>query len=499
MFVPFDLKTINNIQIDSRKVQSNDVFVCLAGEYTDGHKYIDSAYNNGAKYIVCEYIPEENQQLFRQFPDIFVQVPNSSIALADIAYTKCRKNIEQCQLIGITGTNGKTSVSYFAAQLLSSVQDQPVGIIGTNGSYIWQQGKQLDEYNNSTQHTTPFAHELFEIINNMSLAGCRYIVMEVSSHALVQYRVHNLQFKIACWTNFTQDHLDYHLTMDNYFQAKKLLFDNLDNKSTAITNKDDKALLTLVHTNLHTYRINNNQADLFINNIQTVLNTQNPHTTGIINNSLPVSTNILGHFSISNLLASISIVKSLSYKLEDILKHTKVLQPPAGRFQIITSPVQYNLPTCIIDYAHTPDGLLNVLNNARTLMPQDSIQSKLICIFGAGGDRDTSKRSIMGKISEENADHIILTNDNPRTEDPQQIIADIISGINNPNAIEIIYDRTIAIENAMSKYNNNDIIVIAGKGHEDYQILKDSTIYHSDIDSVNNYIERVKQDNDVAL
>ncbi len=462
---------IQDISYNSQTTKKGDIFVCLAGEKTDGHKFAQQAEKAGASAILAQKLPENIS-----IPVLIVKDTQRIISdLAGIIFDYPSKKLN---LIGITGTNGKTTVTHLIERIFE-YNKQNCGLIGTLGYKL----NYNDTYKDA-KHTTPQAPELQKTLKLMLENKIENVVMEVSSHALAQHRVGSCNFNCAVLTNLTQDHLDYHITMQNYFEAKAILFKNLEKGSIAIINQDDERAEKFTQiipegVKVLTYGINKN-ADVKASNIKfsTYGSTFECNTPlGIYKVNLQMT----GMFSIYNALAALTTAISQNLDINLTLKALEETQGVAGRFEAITKS-----PLTIVDYAHTPDGLENVLNAAKKILPTGG---KLICVFGCGGDRDATKRPKMGAISEKLADISIITSDNPRSEDPQQIITDILSGIKSLSQDKIMVeaDRHLAIKLASQIARPNDIVVIAGKGHEDYQILKDNTIHFDDREEVRKY------------
>ena len=389
--------------------------------------------------------------------------------IADRFYSSPSKGIN---LIGITGTNGKTTVTHLIQKILEE-NGQKCALIGTLGYKLTSNGEYRD-----AKHTTPQAPELQATLRMIKdVEKIDNVVMEVSSHALEQNRVGGCQFNGAVLTNLTQDHLDYHITMDNYFEAKALLFKGLAEGDFAVINLDDnyaERFLSVIPEGVRvfTYGVKKD-ADVKAKDIHFSLN--GAEFTLVVNKEEhKVNLHMNGMFSVYNVLAAVTAAMAMGIDLKTSLKALENVKGVAGRFEVVAKK-----PLVIVDYAHTPDGLENVLNSAREITPKDG---KLICLFGCGGDRDATKRPKMGAIAEKIADKIIITSDNPRSEDPQQIITDIIAGLKNVNPETVIVepDRGHAIALLKTIAGNNDVVVIAGKGHENYQILKDRTIHFDD-------------------
>ena len=374
----------------------------------------------------------------------------------------------------MTGTNGKTTVTHLIQHIFES-NEKRCALIGTLGYKL----NSKDSYREA-KHTTPQAPDLQRILHQIKYKDhIDNVAMEVSSHSLVQRRVGNCQFNGAVMTNLTQDHLDYHITMDNYFEAKSILFKNLRNGSFAVLNSDDeyferfKAVIPK-GVKVLTYGIKN-KADVSATNVE--FTTEGAKFILNYNNeSFDVSLHMNGMFSVYNVLAALTTSLFQGFNIKSSAKSLEMLTGVAGRFETV-----HKNPSVIVDYAHTPDGLENVLKAAREITPKDG---HLICIFGCGGDRDATKRPKMGAIAENLANKVIVTSDNPRSEDPQQIITDILAGFKSVNNVIVEPDRELAIKEAYKIANANDVVLVAGKGHEDYQILANETIHFDDREKV---------------
>lgn len=456
---------IKGISYNSKKVKKNDIFVCLSGEHVDGHEYANEAKKNGAVVFLVE------RRLNSKLPQILVENTAQSMAeISDLLYSSPSKSLN---LIGVTGTNGKTTVTHLIQKILEECGEK-CALIGTLGHKF-----SSDDTYRDAKHTTPQAPELQELLCNIQEKEIKNVVMEVSSHSLVQHRVDYCKFNGAVFTNLTQDHLDFHITMNNYFRAKSLLFENLVYGDFAVINIDDEYASKFIEVisesvKLYTYGINN-KANIQAKNIQF---NKTGASFDVICNSKEYHLNLKmkGMFSIYNVLAAISTAIAMELDIEKVIKTLENIQGVAGRFEVII-----NEPTVIVDYAHTPDGLENVLKTARDITPSEG---KLICIFGCGGDRDATKRPRMGRIAEDYADKVIVTSDNPRSEDPQQIITDILAGFRSVNDVVVEIDRELAIKEAQKIATKNDVVLVAGKGHEDYQILSTGTIHFDDREKV---------------
>lgn len=455
---------ITGISYNSKTTKKGDIFVCLVGEHTDGHEYAKSAIENGAVALLVE------RELDVKVPQVVVSSTRHKIA--DIADRFYSSPSEGLNLIGITGTNGKTTVTHLIQKIFEE-NHQKCALIGTLGYKLSSDGEYRD-----AKHTTPQAPELQATLRMIKdVEKIDNVVMEVSSHALDQNRVGGCRFNGAVLTNLTQDHLDYHITMDNYFEAKALLFKGLKEGNFAVINADDNysgRFLSVVPEGVRKYTYGvKHDADVIAKDIEFSMNGAE-FTLVTKNGEYPVNLHMNGMFSVYNVLAAVTTAIALGIDVETSLKALQNVKGVAGRFEVVVKK-----PLVIVDYAHTPDGLENVLNSAREITPKDG---RLICLFGCGGDRDATKRPKMGAIAEKIADKIVITSDNPRSEDPQQIITDIIAGLKSVAAEKVTVepDRGKAIELLKTIANNNDVVVIAGKGHEDYQILKDRTIHFDD-------------------
>lgn len=457
---------ISGISYNSKTTKKGDIFVCLTGEYTDGHEYAQNAIENGAAALLVE----RRVDVDKKIPQVVVSSTRHKIAdIADRFYSSPSRGIN---LIGITGTNGKTTVTHLIQKIFEE-NGQKCALIGTLGYKLSSGGEYRD-----AKHTTPQAPELQATLRMIKdVEKIDNVVMEVSSHALEQNRVGGCCFNGAVFTNLTQDHLDYHITMDNYFEAKALLFKGLSEGDFAVINADDEyadRFLNVVPDGVKkfTYGVKKS-ADVMAKDINFSLNGAE-FILVTKDGEFPVNLHMNGMFSVYNVLAAVTASIAMGIDLKVALKALENVKGVAGRFEVVAKK-----PLVIVDYAHTPDGLENVLNSAREITPKDG---KLICLFGCGGDRDATKRPKMGAIAEKIADKIVITSDNPRSEDPQTIITDIIAGLKstNPDKVTVEPDRGHAIALLKTIAGNNDVVVIAGKGHEDYQILKDRTIHFDD-------------------
>ena len=456
---------IEGISYNSKKTQPDDLFICLTGEHVDGHEYAEEAVANGATLCIVE------RRLNLDIPQIVVSDTTEIMAqISDLFYSSPSSHLN---LIGVTGTNGKTTVTHLI-QKLYEAENQKCALIGTLGNKMTSE----DDYHDA-KHTTPQAPELQKLFYDIYEKGIPNVVMEVSSHALAQHRVDYCYFNGAVLTNLTQDHLDFHITMNNYFKAKAKLFEEIYADDFAVINKDDEYADKFIEVinpkaRLYTYGIKN-EADVRAENIKFDNNGAS-FTCIIKDNKYNVKLKMNGMFSVYNVLAALTVAYALNFNIENSIKTLESMSGVAGRFEVIV-----NKPTVIVDYAHTPDGLENVLKASKEILPEGG---NLICIFGCGGDRDATKRPKMGAIAEKYADKVIVTSDNPRSEDPQQIITDILAGFKSVNSVIVEPDRELAIKAAYKLANALDVVLVAGKGHEDYQILGDKTIHFDDREKV---------------
>ncbi len=456
---------IEGISYNSKKVQPNDIFICLTGEHVDGHEYAEEALANGAIACVVE------RRLSIDAPQIVVNSTEEVIAkISNLFYAEPSTKLN---IIGVTGTNGKTTVTHLIQKLYEAF-NQKCALIGTLGHKFSSEEPYLD-----AKHTTPQAPELQSLLYDINEKCIDNVVMEVSSHSLVQHRVDYVDFNGAVLTNLTQDHLDFHITMANYFKAKAILFADLLTDDFAVINADDAyadKFLEVISAgvNKFTYGINK-EADVMAKNI-SFTGEGASFTCVVKGKEYKTTLSMNGMFSVYNVLAAITTALALGFDIEKSIRVLEGISGVAGRFEVVCKK-----PVVIVDYAHTPDGLENVLKAAREITPDGG---KLICIFGCGGDRDTTKRPKMGKIAETLADKVIVTSDNPRSENPQQIITDILAGFQSTTDVIVEPDRELAIKEAYKLANANDVVLVAGKGHEDYQILATETIHFDDREKV---------------
>lgn len=457
---------VNEIQYDSRKIKNDDMFFAISGFKLDGHDYVEKAIDNGAKVIIIEKNIPYKEGI------TYVKVENSRKALAKAASNFYGCPSEKMKVIGITGTNGKTTSAFMMKAILEEA-GYKVGLIGTIANYIGS--KKID-----TDKTTPESLELHELFSRMVEEGVDYCVMEVSSHSLELSRVYGIEFQEGIFTNLTQDHLDFHETFENYFNAKAKLFTQ---SKIAIINIDDGYGMKLMNKlcgKVLSYSINK-PGDLKGKNIKLMGNGVE-FEIECNGDEYKASLSIPGMYNVYNALGCFGAAINENIDADVIIKGLKNVIVP-GRCENVGNGLDFDI---ILDYSHTPDSLENILKNMRVLT-----EGRLICVFGCGGDRDKTKRPIMGKIGSELSDLAIITSDNPRSENPQEIIKDIISGVETHN-YEIVENRRDAIKRAMSIAVKGDVIVVAGKGHETYQILNSGTIHFDEREIVNELIKELK-------
>ena len=453
-----------NVKIDSRKVCSGDIFVAIKGTTVDGHDYVKQAVENGAVKVIVE-------------KDVLCDVEKEIVEdtnkwLTDYVSKTYSELVNQMNLIAVTGTNGKTTTAYLTYQILNKLGSK-TAYIGTIGFYM----PDVDFI--EIPNTTPNILDLYELLLQAKENGCVNVMMEVSSHALAQERVKGLKFKVAAFTNLTQDHLDYHLTMENYLNAKLLLLKQLNGEM--IVNRDDDYSISWIEA----YK-NTKSYGLKGDNYRIIDYSDTEHGTKISfladDVSYEVETNLRSLFNVYNYITSLSLVNCLGYSISEIIEVTKDVYPPKGRCE----QIKVKDGEAVVDYAHTPDAVEKIIK-AFSL----NKKGRIITLVGCGGDRDPKKRPIMGRIAATNSDYVIFTSDNPRTEDPKLIMDDILVGVESNN-YEVELDRRKAIEKALNMIEKNDVVLILGKGHEDYQILGHEKVHLDDAEEVRKYIESIK-------
>lgn len=464
-------RTITGLALDSRKVNSGDVFFACVGEKTNGKNYIAEAIEKGAVAIVTE---GDAPSIQKNVAPVTITLPNLRERIGEIVSQFYGYPSSKLTVVGVTGTNGKTSITHFLAKILSAKQ-HPCGVIGTLG-------KGFIDNLSPVINTTPDILTLQQTFADLVENNARAIAIEVSSHALVQHRVVGTAFDIAVFTNLTRDHLDYHHTMEEYAAAKKKLF-IWDNLGSAVINCDDdygKVLLQEISplVPVYGYSLKNTDFNVPLVKIKNIKR-QNGVTRVTVNTPWgngTFETSLLGSFNLSNLLAVLTVLGIMGIDFAVILAELAQLKTITGRMETFGGGDQ---PLVVVDYAHTPDALERTLQALR-----EHCRGRLYCVFGCGGDRDSGKRSLMGQIVEKNADYFIITNDNPRTEDPEKIAADIVAGLAGPQKAAIELNRKLAIERAITNAKVGDIILIAGKGHEEYQIIGSEKLPFSDVQVV---------------
>lgn len=452
-------KEISGINMDSRIVEPGDVFVAVKGTQTDGHAYISKAIEKGATVVACETLPEILDENIT-----YIKVNDTEDAVGKLATAFYGNPTTKLELVGVTGTNGKTTIATLLYNLFQKF-GYKVGLISTVCNYI-------DDEVISTEHTTPDPITLNRLLGRMADEGCKYAFMEVSSHSIAQKRISGLKFAGGIFTNLTRDHLDYHKTVENYLKAKKAFFDGMPKAAFALTNLDDKNGLVMTQNTrakVQTYSLrslSDFKGKVLEDGFEGML---------LDINNVEVNVQFIGKFNASNLLAVYGAACLLGKKPEDVLVALSLLRPVAGRFDSLRSPKGY---TAIVDYAHTPDALENVLKAIHDVL---NGRGQVITVVGAGGNRDKGKRPIMAQESVKQSDKVIITSDNPRSEEPQDIINDMLAGLNKDEMRKVISiaDRKEAIRTACMLAQSGDVILVAGKGHENYQEIK-GIKYHFD-------------------
>lgn len=450
------------LKTDSRAVKPGDTFIAIPNVARDGHDYIEQAIANGATKIIAEHGSYKVETII---------VESTREYLKTYLYENYYPLIKDIKLIGLTGTNGKTTTCLMTYQILKMLKKN-VAYMGTIGFYYGDVKKPM-------VNTTPDVDVLYNMLLEAKENGVEYFVMEVSSHALDKDRIHGLEFDEVAFTNLTQDHLDYHKTLENYANAKRILFTKTRNDKIAIINGDDEHYQHFVLESNNNIIIGQHDRDVKIlemsfSHLGTIFKFE------YLNHEYQARLNMVGRYNIYNYLIALLLVNKLGVKIEDILALNDKLKAPAGRMELL----KYGTNSIFVDYAHTPDAVINVLKSA-----EEFKNGRIITIIGCGGDRDATKRPIMGKAALEHSDYVIFTSDNPRSEDPQMILDDITNGLSGSN-FEIEVDRQKAIIKGMQQLKHNDILMILGKGHEDYQITKTGKHHFSDQEEVMKYITK---------
>lgn len=449
--------------IDSRKIKPGQVFVAIKGYTVDGHKYVKNALEAGASYVVVEEDVDVDKSKV-------IKVNNTLDYLKENLKKDYANELNELKIIGITGTNGKTTTAYLTYQMLESLK--------IKSAYLGTLGFISKDKTIITDNTTPEISTIYELLMEAKEMGYKVIVMEVSSHALDMNRLYGLHIDIGAFTNLTEDHLDYHKTMDNYLKAKLKILNLLSNNGTFIINNDDEYSKYFKEKYKNTLSIGFSNSDYLIKNAEI-----NPAETKINfnyqNKDYKVTTNLTSKFNVYNYMTALAIVNQYGFNINDIIKIN--IKAPKGRCETHKVKNAY----AVIDYAHTPDAVEKVINAYNELK-----KKRVITIVGCGGDRDPLKRPIMGNIATTLSDYTILTSDNPRTEDPKKIIDDIVKGVKTKN-YEVIEDRKTAIKKGLDMLEDEDILLILGKGHEDYQIIGREKIHLDDAEEVENYKKKL--------
>lgn len=461
---------IAGIEIDSRKVVKGGLFVAMRGTQTDGHAYIAAAEEAGARMVVCEQLPGQRSEEVT-----YVVVKDSEEAAGRMATAFYGNPTERMQLVGVTGTNGKTTIATLLYRLFRSL-GYKAGLLSTVCNYV-------DERAVPAQQTTPDPITLNRLLGEMADCGCQYAFMEVSSHAIDQRRISGLHFAGAIFTNLTRDHLDYHGTVENYLKAKKRLFDDMPREAFCLTNADDRNGLVMTQNTraqrVATYSVRG-LADFKARILES-------HFDGMLLevDGREMAVHFCGRFNASNLLAVTGAAVLLGQKEEEVLQALSALHPVAGRFEAISSP--QGGWTAIVDYAHTPDALVNVLTAIHDVLQG---RGRVLTVVGAGGNRDKGKRPLMAREAARQSDRLIITSDNPRYEEPQDIMDDMLAGLDEEQRRRTICmaDRCEAIRTACLMAGRGDVILVAGKGHEDYQEVKGVKHHLDDREEVRRWI-----------
>jgi len=492
---------ISDLFLDSRKISKNtDAFIATKGVNIDRKNFIDEVISKGSKNIFCSELPDNlikaiksKKKWLKKYEDVtFIVIKNLEKKVSFLAENFYNNPSKKIKIIGVTGTNGKTTIAFSIFDILKKM-NQKVAIFSTIKNII---GNDVQEASNTTPDPITISKNLHKAVEEK----CNFLVMEVSSHALDQFRVEAIDFDGAIFTNLTQDHLDYHKTMDQYFLAKKRLFDKLKEDSVVVSNYDDeKGIEILKDTKANKNFYSHFNKGFLKNNIDyngEVVNSyffkdytlKNGKTEVVFSDKRTdrtININLLGEFNIYNMLAVFVMLSELGFDKNLVLKKIEEIYPPKGRMEVIKADNFNNKDIlAIVDYAHTPDALKNVLKTLQNIKNNDS---RIISVVGAGGDRDKAKRPLMGKIAVENSDFVFFTSDNPRTEKPSEILVDILKGVNKKN-FKVVENRSEAIKEAIEFCNKGDILIVAGKGHEEYQIIGTKKSFFSDKEEISKWI-----------
>ncbi len=450
-------------ETNSRLIKPGQTFVAIKGYTVDGHDYIEDAIKNGATAVIAQ------KEVNCSVPVTVVE--NSAEYYQKLLVKEYKDEFKDLKLIGITGTNGKTTSAYLTYQMLLD--------LGKNAAYIGTIGFMCGDYFKELPNTSPEILTTYKLLAKAKEMECEYVVMEVSNFALDQKRIEGLEFVAGAFTNLTEDHLDYHKTMENYLKAKLLLTDYIKKDGVLLVNKDDEASKKFIERfkNTKTFGYGNADYDILSDDIY-------PDHTDIIfkvnEKEYKVTTNLTSKFNVYNYFTMFSILHELGFKINELIEKTKYLKAPKGRCE--TYKVKDGF--AVVDYAHTPDAVLKTVTAYKELA-----KGRVITLVGCGGDRDPMKRPIMGEIASNYSDYVIFTNDNPRTEDPENIMKDILKGVKKDN-YEVCLDRREAIKKALDMIQKDDIVLLLGKGHEDYQILGHTKVHLDDSEEILKYIEK---------
>ena len=450
-------------ETNSKLIKPGQTFVAIKGYTVDGHDYIEDAIKNGATAIIAE------KEVKCSVPVTVVE--NSAEYYQKLLVKEYKDDFKDLKLIGITGTNGKTTSAWLTYQMLLG--------LGKKAAYIGTLGFICENYYKELPNTSPEILTIYKLLDKAKDLNCEYVVMEVSNFALDQKRIEGLEFVAGAFTNLTEDHLDYHKTMENYLEAKLKLTDYIKKDGILLVNKDDEASKKFIEKfkNTKTYGYGSADYDIISDDIHP---DHTDITFKVNGHEYKVTTNLTSKFNVYNYFTMFSILCELGFDIELVIEKTKNLKAPKGRCE--TYKVKDGF--AVVDYAHTPDAVLKVVTAYKELA-----RARVITVVGCGGDRDPMKRPIMGEIASNYSDHVIFTNDNPRTEDPEKIMKDILAGVKKDN-YEVCLDRREAIKRALDMICKDDIVLLLGKGHEDYQILGHTKVHLDDSEEILKYIEK---------
>jgi len=461
---------IPDIAYDSRSVKPGMAFIAVEGYVTDGHKYIGSAFKNGASVVICQKKPEVDVP--------YVLVEDSRLALARISARFFGEPAKKMKIVGVTGTNGKTTTTHLVKEIIERVTGEKAGLIGTNENIV---GDRVYE----AARTTPESYDLHKLFKEMVDCGCKYAVMEVSSHALVTGRVEGIRFEGGVFTNLTQDHLDFHITMEGYRDAKAKLFDM---SNFGVINLDDPVgpyLKEYAKCPVVTYSAKNDEADIVARDIK-LKQSRVDFCAVEVGKIQRIELHIPGLFSVYNALATIACCEGLGMALPDIAAALRECQGVKGRAEVVPTDTDY---TIIIDYAHSPDALENILKTVKGFA-----KGRVVVVFGCGGERDKGKRPKMGRIAADLADFVIVSSDNPRSENPEQIIEEVVEGMKGSKTpFRKITSRPEAVRYALSHAKPEDVIVLAGKGHENYEVIGTEKIHQDEREIIADFFANKKR------